>query len=201
MVRIVVSVYRSDLVKLLGLKTCGVRLTRAFRSGTVRRRRCRRECGLEVTVREQRGRRMKRENGEGEMERDDMRTANTLSHASTRCLYVTQRNCQKNVRAKRSVCTPPSVAHTVVATTWVRNPELKKKQKPSVFYHSMSILISPTRTCSTSLLSTKCQMYELMLLGFPRHALLLILDDAFVWNLNLRFGSPRSTSSNCVRAI
>ena len=40
------------------------------------------------------------------MERDVMRTANTLRHACTRCLYVTQRQlCQKNVRATRSVCT------------------------------------------------------------------------------------------------
>ena len=30
-------------------------------------------------------------------------------------------------------------------------------------------------------------MYELMLLGFPRHALLLILDDAFVWNFESEF--------------
>ena len=44
-------------------------------------------------------------------------------------------------------------------------------------------------------------MYELMLLGFPRHAHLLILDDAFVWNFNLRSGSQQSTISNCVRAI
>ena len=48
--------------------------------------------GLEVTVREQQGRRMKHENGEGEMGRCDMRTAHTLSHACTRCLYVKQRN-------------------------------------------------------------------------------------------------------------
>ena len=30
-------------------------------------------------------------------------------------------------------------------------------------------------------------MYELMLLGFPRHALVLILDDAFVWNFESEF--------------
>ena len=39
----------------------------------------------------------------------DMRTANALSHACTRCLYATQRKvCQKNVRATRSGCTVPS---------------------------------------------------------------------------------------------
>ena len=113
MVRIVdgrrVAVYRGDLVELLGPITCGVRgigqvakllgaraevrLNCAFGSGKARRRRCGRERGVEVTVREQQTRRMKHENGEGEMERYDMRTANTLSHACTRCLYV------------RSVCT------------------------------------------------------------------------------------------------
>ena len=70
-----------------------VRLTRAFGSGEVRRRLYRQECGLEVTVREQQRRRMKHENGEGEMERYDVRTANTLSHACTRCLYATQGKC------------------------------------------------------------------------------------------------------------
>ena len=92
-----VSVCRSDLVEVFGLITCGVRgiglvaklpaaraevrLTCAFGSGRVRQGRCRRqsrEGGLEVTVREQQGRRMKHENGEGEMEKYDMRTANTL---------------------------------------------------------------------------------------------------------------------------
>ena len=95
-----VSVYRIDLVEHLGLITCGVRgigqvatllaaraevrLTRAFGSGRARqgsRGRHSREVGLEVTVREQQGRRMKHDYGEGEMERYDMRTANTLSHA------------------------------------------------------------------------------------------------------------------------
>ena len=40
-----------------------------------------------------------------------------------------------------------------------------------------------------------------MLLGFPRHTLLLILGEAIVWNLNLKFGLPRSTISDCERAI
>ena len=47
---------------------------------------------------------MKHENGEGEMERCDVRTANARSHACTRGLHVTHRNCiRKNVRATRSV--------------------------------------------------------------------------------------------------
>ena len=90
-----------------------VRLTRAFGSGTVRQRACRRqgrEGGLEmtvkeVTVREQQRRRMKHENGEGQMKRYDMRTANTLWHACTRCLYATQRNCVRKMCATRSVYT------------------------------------------------------------------------------------------------
>ena len=71
---------------------------------TVRRRRCRQECGLEVTVKEQQGRRMKHGNGEGEMGRYDMRTANTLSHACTLCLYATQRNCVRKMCVRHGVC-------------------------------------------------------------------------------------------------
>ena len=47
---------------------------------------------------------MKHDNAEGEMERYDMRTAITLSHACW-CLHVTQGKCKENVRATRSVCT------------------------------------------------------------------------------------------------
>ena len=105
-----VSIYRSNIVELFGLITSGVRrigqvaklpaaraevrLIRAFGSGEVWHRMCRQECGLEVTVREQQRRRMKHKNGEGEMERYDMHTANTLSHACS-CLYVTQRKVQR----------------------------------------------------------------------------------------------------------
>ena len=98
-----------------------VRLTRAFGSGTVRQGRCRRERGVEVTVREQQRRRTKHENGEGEMERYDMRIANTLSHACS-CLYVTQGKSAKKMCVRHGVC-----VHTAVATTWVRNLESTKK--------------------------------------------------------------------------
>ena len=93
-----VRVYRSDLVELCGLITCvrtalgqvakllgaraEVRLTRAFGSGKARqgsRGRQSRESGLEVTVREQQGRRVTHENGEGEMEMCDMRMQQTFS--------------------------------------------------------------------------------------------------------------------------
>ena len=46
----------------------------------------------------------------------------------------------------------------------------------------MFFLISLTRIWSTIFLYTNHQMYELFLLGFQRHALVLILDDAFVWS-------------------
>ena len=128
MVRIVdgrrVTVHRSGLVGLLGLTTCGLRgigqvakllgaraVVRLMWS-TARRRRCGRESGVEMTVWEQQGRRMKHESGEGETKICDMHMQQTfyrhLSHACTRCLYVTQRKCA----CDRSVCVhPPS--HTL----------------------------------------------------------------------------------------
>ena len=51
-----------QVAKLLAARA-EVRLTRAFGSGTVRQGRCRRERGVEVTVREQQGWRMEHENG------------------------------------------------------------------------------------------------------------------------------------------
>ena len=90
-----------QVAKLLGARA-EVRLTCAFGSGKARRRRCRQERGVEVTVRERQGRRMKHENGEGEMERYDMRTANTLSHACTRCL--TQGTCVRKMCVRHGVC-------------------------------------------------------------------------------------------------
>ena len=60
---------------------------------------------------------------------------------------------------------------------------LKKERKTFRFHHSMSNLISPTKTCSTTLLSTNCQMYEAMLRGFPKHALLF----EFLWCLCVEF--------------
>ena len=134
-----VTIYRSGLVELFGLipwyvrgigqeaKLPGaraeVRLTRAFGSGKARRRRCRRK-------REQQRRRMKHENGEGEMERDGIHTANTLSHACS-CLYVTQGTSAKKMCVRHGVCVHFPVAHTVVARTWVRNLESKKKKTQS----------------------------------------------------------------------
>ena len=97
---------------------------------------------------------------------------------------------QKKVRAtSESVYTP--IAHTLVATTWLLlKIETKTKTKKSSLHvtilreysqtPSKFFLISLTKTWSTSLLSTDHQMCELILLGFPRRDLVLILDDAFV---------------------
>ena len=46
---------------------------------------------------------MKPESGEREMERYDMRTANTLSHAFFVCVRLARKKCEDNVRATRSV--------------------------------------------------------------------------------------------------
>ena len=132
--------------------------------------------------------------------RDDMRMRRTLEP----CVYAisvrhAKKLYQKKVSATRSVLTPP-VAQTVVATTWVRTPVgTTPTTKKTKNHHSMTILreytqtsfkfflISLTRTWSTCLLSTNHQMNELMLLDFPRHALILSLDDAFVWNFESEF--------------
>ena len=165
----------------------------AFGSGTVRQGRCRRERGVDLTARKQQRRWMKHEKGEGEMERYDMRTANTLSHACARCLYATQ-----GKRVRKCACDTECVySRTHSSCHYVRNPETKKKI-PSL-RRSTCILISPTKTLSTNLLSTDHHQWKL--LCFPRHALLLIFGDAFVWKLNLRFSLPRSAISNCERAI
>ena len=76
-------------------------------------------------------------------ERFDMRTVHTLSHACTRCLYVTQRKCVRKMCVRHEVCT---IADTVVALTWVRNPDSENKilrpRRPT------SILIALTKTLS-----------------------------------------------------
>ena len=99
--------------------------------------------------------------------------------------------CAENVRATGEGVYTPRRTHS--GCYYVRanlcyylGPHYKRQK----IYHSVttlpkdfspgSFLIYLTRTWSTSLLSTNRQMYELMLLGFHRHAVLLILDDAFV---------------------
>ena len=114
-----------QVAKLLAARA-EVRLTRAFGSGTVRQGRGIQVRSVEETVREHQRRRMKHENGEGEMERYDMRTANTLSHACTRSLYATQGKCVRKMCVRHGVCT------LAVATMWVRIPETKKKSSDFV---------------------------------------------------------------------
>ena len=95
-------------------------------------------------------RRTKHEHKQGEMERYDMRTANTLSHACTQCLYATQRKCvrQMCVRHGVSVLLP---SHTQQFP--LRGCEILRQKIPRL-RRSTSILISPTKTLSTNLLST-----------------------------------------------
>ena len=85
-----------QVAKLLGARA-EVRLTRAFRSGKARqgsRGRQSREGGLQVTVTEQQGRRVKHESGEGEMEMCDMRRQQTLfRHLSRACVFTRMKMC------------------------------------------------------------------------------------------------------------
>ena len=125
-----------QVAKLLAARA-EVRLTRALGSGTVRQGKCRRERGVEVTVREQQGRRMKHENGEGEMEKYDMRTANTLSHACS-CLYVTQGKSAKKMCVRHRVCVHTRRTHRschyVGATSGV-----KKNLQTSSFHSHLDV--------------------------------------------------------------
>ena len=71
---------------------------------------------------------MKHESGEGEMERYDMRTANTLSHACS-CLYVTQGKSAKKMCVRHGVCTPGWLTipcHGSEYFVVVSNPVLKE---------------------------------------------------------------------------
>ena len=80
-------------------RSCGSALDHALSDReTVWQGRCRREGwegGLEVTVRKRLRRWVKHENGEGEMERDDIRIEDTLSHACTRFLYAIEKVSKK----------------------------------------------------------------------------------------------------------
>ena len=118
----------------------------------------------------------------------------------TPCVYAmsvrhARKTCQKNVRATRSVCTL-TIAHTVVATTWVRSPETKKKSSDFVvhfhlYFSHQDVVHQFAFHRSSSVNASR----------FPEACASADFGDAIVWNLNLRFGLPRSTISNCERAI
>ena len=74
---------------------------------------------------------------------------------------------------------------------------LRENLRTSFVFFSISL----TKTWSTYFLSTNHQMYELILLRFPRHALFWFLMMPLCGVLNLRSGSSRSSISNCVRAF
>ena len=72
------------------------------------------EVGLEVTVQEQQGRRVKHEKGEGEVKRDDMRTQTTF-HVLEPCVCVTgMKMCE--VPSERAVRRKMCVQHVSVCT-------------------------------------------------------------------------------------
>ena len=78
-----------------------VRLTRAFGSGQARRRRCGRERGVEVTVREQQGRRMKQDSGKGETETCDIHTQQTcVQTLEPRAMRECARTCACDNRVR-----------------------------------------------------------------------------------------------------
>ena len=167
-----VIIHGSDLVELFGLITCEEdRLGQAakllvlvlsaldprFWVGKVRQDRvdgCVGEVGLEVTVQEQQGRRVKHEEGDGEVqERDDMRMQQTpflWPWAMRVCdthedVQSTQwaRCAQKHVRAtSECVYTSPRTlsscyyVETNLPAKWVRYSTTKKQK----IHHSMTIL-------------------------------------------------------------
>ena len=142
-----VIIRRNHLVKQVGLITCkevwfghaakvtlanvGVRRTRFFGSGYTRQEFRAYEsfmCRFERIIGERRSRWVKHQRGEGEKWSHDMRTAHTFLHSQT-AWAKRVRTHESTVQCARgkmcvqqaSVCTSP-VAHTVVATTWVRSP-------------------------------------------------------------------------------
>ena len=126
MVRIVdgrrVTEYRSGLVELFGLKTCKVRGIGQVAKLLGARAEVRStalvglvkfdEDGADGNVVWQQRRRMKHESGEGGMDISYIHTANTLSHACTRCLYVTQGTCAKKICVRHGVCVH-TLSHTL----------------------------------------------------------------------------------------
>ena len=111
-------------------------------------------------------------------------------HTREKCMRMTcSRDCTREMCVRQEVCRHP-VVHTEVTTTWVRNT----RKNP----HFKSILISPTMSRSTWMLTTNCQISESILLGFPWQARFLILGDAFVLDLHLSVRGLQSAISNCM---
>ena len=128
-----------------------------------------------------------------------MHVCNTHKNVrSVRAVYVHQKMCVQQV----SVCTPHRRTHGscyyVGANLCESDPTTKKLNNKKTHLSItilrehlrtsfMFFLISLTRTWSTIWVSTNHQMYQFILHGFPRHALVLILDDAFVWSFESEF--------------
>ena len=180
--------------------------------------------GLEVTVKEQQGLE-KHESGEGAMERYDACATNTFFFMTLEpCVYVTriemcevrsERAVRRKMRVRQvSVCTP-TVVHTVVATTCVRNLKknsVEENEHASLHDHldkKTSICrLGSVRVCTKHLKNSQTSSFHGRLVGFSSIIVsggfsvsrgmrvwetdilnLLIFDDTSVW-----------TFSNCVRS-
>ena len=121
-----------------------------------------------------------------------MHVCNTHENVrSVRTVYVLRKNvraiseCLHTIRRTHSCCyyvgaypcgnDPDHLNFKKIIAPW---PPLREYFQTSFKF----FLISLNWTWSSSLLSTSHQMHELILVGFARHALVLILDDAFVWS-------------------
>ena len=122
-----------------------------------------------------------------------MHVCNTHKNVrSVRAMYVHQKNvraageCMQTLRRTHSSSNVGANPSGTTPTT----KKMKTRRCIAVFERIPSdflqvLLISLTKTWSTSLLSINRQMYEGVLLGFPRHALFLTID---VWRSHSRPG-------------
>ena len=165
------------------------------------------ESGLEVTVKEQAGAKTgETREGRRWVKREDMRTANNLSHACVSHAW----ECAK---CKRIVCTPEkcacnrwvcvqlAVAHSSCYYVGANPTTKNQRTKNSPLHYHLERIPSDFLQGSFDLphsdfvhqFAFHQSLDVWMLVGFPRHALLLILDDAFYVELKseIRF------SANC----
>ena len=110
---------------------------------------------------------------------------------SVRAVYVHQKNMRATGECVHTLRRTHSSCYHVGANTVGTTPTKKKLEKNSSLHDHLERMLSDFlqvlfdlshRIWSTSLLSTNHQMCDLVLLGFPRHAPLLILDHASVWS-------------------
>ena len=137
-----------------------------------------------------------------EIKRDDMRMQQTsfswpwamrVWHAWRCAKYAVSALCAENVRATCECVYTSSRTQSSCFNVSVKLYYKKKIITPwpswenTLSLPSRSFWSFPPGLDPLVLLSTNCQMYEVMLLGFPRLALLVILDDDFLWNFESEF--------------